>query len=179
ARLLSDKDCEMGQTDLRAQSEGAWAALYAAFDQSASSGAEPDLSVAIALFDPVADFDSAQLVSAGAVCKQYVDVAQVFVAPDAAGQQRAEGRGTSAAWAGAQAPSLSISPNPSAGIFTVSLSDSPCTLRVWDALGRLVHEASGVSGLTVVDASGWAAGLYVVEVNGAEGKSWGKVVVEH
>ncbi len=71
-----------------------------------------------------------------------------------------------------------VQPNPATGSFTVTLPDAPCTLRVWDALGRLAHEVSNASGLTVVDAGGWAAGLYLVEVNGAEGKSWGKVVVE-
>lgn len=175
--LPSDKDCAMNGTNLRSNSEGAWSALNMAFDQSEAADAEPDLSAALTLFTPVANFDSAQLVSATDVCRQYVNVAQIFVLPTEANQQRAEER-SAASLLASQPSLLPIAPNPATGSFTVTLPDSPCTLRVWDALGRLAHEVSNASGLTRVDASGWAAGVYLVEMNGAEGKSWGKVVVE-
>ena len=62
-RLPFDKDCAMSGTDLRSNSEGAWSALNSAFNQSETADAEPDLSAALTLFTPVANFDSAQLVS--------------------------------------------------------------------------------------------------------------------
>jgi hypothetical protein len=166
----------MSGTDLRNGSEGGWAALYSAFDQSELSDTEPNLSAALALFEPVADLDSAQLSGATDVCRQYVNVAQIFVLPGASSsrpEQLTADRG-----AGVETSTVRIMPNPVVGSFTVSLPDTPCTLRVWDALGRLAHEVSNVSGLTAVDAGGWAAGLYLVEVNGVEGKSWVKVMVE-
>lgn len=173
-RLPSDKDCSLSGTDLYSNSVGAWAALNTAFNQSETADTEPDLSAALALFSPVASFDSAQLSGATDVCRQYVNVAQIFVLPTGVSQQRAEERSAAAPSSG----SVLIAPNPAAGAFTVTLPSSPCTLRVWDARGRLAQEVSNASGLMVVDVSGWAAGLYLVEVNSVEGKVWGKVVVE-
>jgi len=76
------------------------------------------------------------------------------------------------------AGTVRIQPNPTFGTFSVALPAANCTLRVWDAYGRMVYEQINASGATFVDASGWATGMYAVEVTSVSGKEWGKLMIQ-
>lgn len=73
---------------------------------------------------------------------------------------------------------INVLPNPATNSFSVSLPPDPCTLRVWDTFGHLVYEQDKSSNTAVIDASGWANGIYIIGLDTANGKQWGKVILQ-
>lgn len=64
---------------------------------------------------------------------------------------------------------LSVYPNPSAGIFTISAPQqaAPLTFAVYDMLGKVVlnDQATAGSTSTILDMSSFASGLYLLQIN--------------
>lgn len=78
-------------------------------------------------------------------------------------------------------PMLNVYPNPSTGLFTVSLNTpADGTLEVLDVLGKKVHALRLNAGTATynVDLSGFAKGIYVLDINAGGRKETRKIVLE-
>jgi len=61
---------------------------------------------------------------------------------------------------------LSFFPNPTSGQLTIQLHSfaENTSISVFDASGSLVHAIPLASSITRIDASGWASGIYFIEL---------------
>ncbi|MEO8068096.1 MAG: PA domain-containing protein [Flavobacteriales bacterium] len=74
---------------------------------------------------------------------------------------------------------VSAYPNPSSGIFSLSLDDyGPTDITVSDATGRVVLKQHTTRSLHILDLRDQAPGLYAVDIRSAKGRASGRVVVE-
>jgi hypothetical protein len=61
--------------------------------------------------------------------------------------------------------SLVVYPNPTATSFTIESATAEVkTIRIYDALGKLIYELENSEEKTIIDASSWATGIYHIEV---------------
>ena len=74
---------------------------------------------------------------------------------------------------------VSAHPNPSSGIFSLTMKDhGPAEITVSDATGRVVLRQQANGTMHILDLRGQAPGLYAVDVRNAQGRASGRVVVE-
>ena len=74
------------------------------------------------------------------------------------------------------ANAISINPNPSSGIFKLSLPEVS-EVCVYNSLGEQVYKSTNsVSGVSI-NISSQPKGIYFVKVTTAEGKSWAEKVI--
>ncbi len=75
-----------------------------------------------------------------------------------------------------------VFPNPATNAALIRL-DQPLTdpgqLRVWDAVGRLVHTRSVAAGSDIipVDCAGWPNGLFLLELQSGNARGMLKLVL--
>lgn len=74
-------------------------------------------------------------------------------------------------------PLLRLYPNPTAGMLRLAPQSAPVYIKVYNAVGQLVHRAQ-LSRETELDVSGWQTGMYFVEAASAEKRAAFKVVKE-
>lgn len=78
-------------------------------------------------------------------------------------------------------PIISISPNPSDGIFLLTLDDmqlSKGSLEVYNVLGEKVYATNQLQAQMRLDLSGFAKGLYVLKVNNGIKSSTKRIVLQ-
>ncbi|MCC7465497.1 MAG: T9SS type A sorting domain-containing protein, partial [Saprospiraceae bacterium] len=74
---------------------------------------------------------------------------------------------------------LTVSPNPSAGVFVVTMQQAPASLRadVFDVTGRMLHsleiQSAGGQSATTIDLQHLPQGAYLLRLS--DGKQWGSV----
>lgn len=112
-------------------------------------------------FQPIADLWSSNLSAYSSNCQQYIQVARAIV--DGAGQGGVPRSKEVKHPALNERSSVSINPNPSAGLVNIVLPEIVCTVRIWDTYGKLIHETSA-SGLYRLNVSTWQGGLYFIDV---------------
>lgn len=72
---------------------------------------------------------------------------------------------------------LSVVPNPSNGLFTANFDkEEPKTIRVFDAVGRIVFSADSPAQNISINLSAQAAGVYILQVETKNGKAVKKLV---
>ena len=69
-------------------------------------------------------------------------------------------------------PSHLILPNPGTDSFTLNIANDKHAVTVRDASGRIVFMANSIVGKTIIDATPFAPGMYIVQVAGATGPPW-------
>ena len=80
---------------------------------------------------------------------------------------------------------LQISPNPSKGVFTVSLptvqGNGEATIKIFDATGRQVisGKPKGLGGVYTIEASQLPNGIYVMELESNSQRYMEKLIVKH
>ncbi|MFT5780315.1 MAG: extracellular elastinolytic metalloproteinase, partial [Crocinitomicaceae bacterium] len=73
---------------------------------------------------------------------------------------------------------VSISPNPSNGIMTISTSSNvESGIAVYDMIGNVVH-TSNMNAETTVDLSTLGAGVYLVKISNENGSAVERVVIK-
>ncbi len=83
---------------------------------------------------------------------------------------------------------LQVQPNPTEGLFTVTIGgiphpESPCRVQVFNENGAVVWNAlapatGGTESLVSLDGRNWSAGLYLIQVRNDEAYKTAKVVIE-
>ncbi len=72
---------------------------------------------------------------------------------------------------------LSVVPNPSNGLFTANFDkEEPKTIRVFDAVGRIVFGTDSPAQNISINLSAQAAGVYILQVETKNGKAVKKLV---
>ncbi|MCC7502964.1 MAG: T9SS type A sorting domain-containing protein [Flavobacteriales bacterium] len=74
---------------------------------------------------------------------------------------------------------LAVSPNPSNGVVTISGMNSPGTLLVTDALGRIVHSERVTVPNHRMDLEAFSTGVYQLTLRTAEGIASQRLVLQH
>lgn len=77
--------------------------------------------------------------------------------------------------------SCTVIPNPSKGIFEISLSEEALhstTMQIVDAIGRIVKSGEITEKKTTVDLSSQSKGLYFLKISSAKGNIIQKIIVE-
>ena len=110
-------------------------------------------------------------------CQQYIRVAKALI--DASDNQMPElPRPENERSSKINQSTLTIVPNPANLFAMVQLSSELNQIRVWDALGNLLHEGIASHAYRLETAS-WQAGLYIVETISPDGqRSTGKLVIQ-
>ncbi len=72
-----------------------------------------------------------------------------------------------------------VYPNPSDGIFTLSLADSKKhTVKVYNVLGQMVYEKDNVVDQLVIDLKDQPRGIYYIDVDNGEYRRTHKVIIQ-
>lgn len=72
-----------------------------------------------------------------------------------------------------------VYPNPSDGIFTLSLADSKIyTVKVYNVLGQMVYEKDNVVNQLVIDLKDQPRGIYYIDVDNGEYRRTHKVTIQ-
>lgn len=129
-----------------------------------------------ALFKPLSDISDVFANAMTGDCKSFVLASQAFV-PGNPTPLDGEGDNRSVSTTNAQAY-LFASPNPTNGLLNVVFPDESCSLRAFDAFGRLVLETQASGGTAQLDASTWPVGIYIIEAIGADFREQVKVSVQ-
>jgi len=76
----------------------------------------------------------------------------------------------------AKKSNISIYPNPSNGVFTISGIEVNASINIYNAIGELVKSIQSTDNNTTVDLSDYSNGIYFIKIKNNKGEAIQKLI---